>query len=92
VQHFIAQFLAREDQGALHREEGIATRVVRMDVRVDQNSNGRGAERSDRLQNFFVQLCVLGVDRQDAVRAEEHSDPAAGRVRVVRVKSSARGS
>src|SRR5438445_9896109 len=86
VQHFIAQFLTREDQCALLREEGIAARVVRVDVRVDQNTNGRGAERSDRLQNLFVQLLVLGVDHQDAVRTEEHGDPAAGRIRVVHVK------
>ncbi len=60
--------------------------MISMNMRVDHNSNGRGAEGSDRLQNFFVQLLVLGVDHQDAVRAEEYGHPASGRVRVGRIK------
>ena len=84
MEHFIAQFLTREDEGPLLAEQRIAARVVRMNVRVHQNSNRCGAEFSNGAENFFGELLVLGIDHQDAVGAKEHSDPAARGIRLQR--------
>jgi hypothetical protein len=44
TQHFIAQILLREDQCPLPGKEGIGSSMVRMNMRVNQNLEGRVGE------------------------------------------------
>ncbi len=47
---------------------------------------GAVREGANGAQHFFGELLVLGIDHQDAVRAEQHGDAAAGGVRMGRVE------
>src|SRR6266849_10874767 len=65
--------------------------MVAMHVRVDQKTYGLGADFPDRRHYLVRDLRVLGIHHKDAIGANQHTDPAAGRVLMARIGSSRTG-
>ena len=88
---FFAELFPRKDRDAHLGEVRVAARVVDMHVGIDHKTNRRGADLSDRRHDLVGELCVLGIDHEDAVRAGQHADPATGSVLMARVETRRTG-
>src|SRR5579859_7660973 len=62
-----------------------------MHVRVDQKTYGLRADFPDRRHHLVCDLCVLGIHHKDAIRANQHTDPAAGSVLMAWIGPSRTG-
>ena len=89
--HLVAQLFTRKDQRALLGEECIARRVVAVDVGVDEIADRAAADLAHGRQDLVVELRVLRIDHENAVRPREHADAAAGGILVRRVKPARAG-
>jgi len=65
--------------------------MVNMYVGINQETNRRGTDLSDRRQDFVRELPVLGIDHEDTVRPGQHADPSAGCVLMTRVETCGAG-
>ena len=81
----LAQFFAGKDNDAHVAEDRITGSVIAMDVCIRHKTNRLSADLPDRRQQLLGDLGVLSVDHEDAVRAREHTDEAAGRIRMVHI-------
>ena len=86
MNHFLAQFFARIHGGAHFREIRVAAGVVDVDMRVDQYTNGCGADAPDRRRHFLRELRILRIHHQNSVRSGKNADTPARGILMRRIR------
>src|ERR1700740_1450658 len=81
----VAQFITRNQDRAHLLKIFVSARMVRMDVSIDDKSDGLVRKLFDRRRDFSAERRELRVHHEDAIRAGEHADRAALAIESVEV-------